>query len=121
MYRMAILAGCVFLMGGCAVGHGPAGDIVLGFKAGSLPETAEQVVMGGAQIAAGAIRDWNSGPLGTILAAGVTAVAGAFGIKGATAAAKARAEAARLQGANEGWEAREQAAAIQAPLPGGVA
>lgn len=122
MKRMCFLCALAACLAGCAVGHGPLGEIVIGFKAGALPETAGQVAATGANAAAAVIR--NSGlpfGLGEILATGLTTIAGAFAIKGGTAAARARAEAAELRGEARGWDEREKAAGVQAPLPGGAA
>ena len=42
------------LLGGCAVGRGPAGEIVLGIEAGRLVDTVEQGIIGAAGMIPGA-------------------------------------------------------------------
>lgn len=116
-----VLVWLAMLVTGCAVGRGPAGEVVLGWDAGQLTDTANAA---GAQVATAAA-EWLGVPLE--LALGIGAVVGTGGVGGVLVtirkileanrrAAEARAEAARLEGEKVGWDLREAAAFVQQPL-----
>lgn len=78
----------IMALAGCAVGRDQlSGDIVLGFKAGRLVETANQAGFAAAE-AAGTLL--GGGPLGQLAGFGLTAALGHFA------------------GRNRGWDEREQ-------------
>jgi hypothetical protein len=47
MKQLTVVAFCLLLTG-CAVGRGPAGEIVVGVPLGTLVDTSEQAIIGGA-------------------------------------------------------------------------
>lgn len=119
--KACVLAASAIVLTGCAVGRGPAGEVVLGWDAGQLTDTANAA---GAQVATAAA-EWLGVPLE--LALGIGAVVGTGGVGGVLVsirkileanrkAAEARAEAARLEGEKVGWDLREAAAFVQQPL-----
>lgn len=104
-YRNLLLAAvcwaCVILLVGCAVGRNDAnGDIVLGFKAGRLVETANQAIAAGSE-----------GLLGMLgVAAGP---AGAVGLIAAKFWKDAEAAKSKRDGENKGWDEGQRAMLTQ--------
>lgn len=84
-------------VGGCAVGRGPTGEVVWGWKVGEMAETAEQAL--------GAAVNTIAPGAGTLIAT----LLGSTGLAAAGTAwinrhvAKTAAEAERLRGREEGW------------------
>lgn len=104
---LALLACCMFLLCGCAVGRGAMGEVVVGLDVGKLTENVNQAV--------GQAIDSLLPGFGT-LAAVVFPPIGALAIGWARSHAAARAATARKEGEDHGWESREKAAGTQQPL-----
>lgn len=94
-----LIAGAAFGLGACAVGRGPAGEIVVGPKIGELVETSNE-------LARGALSEI-AGPWGNLLLAGLgtTGVGGLLAavLKVGQAKAEAAAARARADGEAKGW------------------
>lgn len=94
---LVFVAVFVLILPGCAAGHGPNGEIVLGVKLGSLPETANEALGAAANVlgTAGALLP---PPWGTV----VTGVLGLFGAGAAAFAAKKSGDAKAADAATTG-------------------
>lgn len=101
----------IFILSGCAVGRGPTGEVIWGWKVGVLAETGEQAL--------GAAFDTFAPGFGGLVAT----LLGSTGLAAAGTAwinrhvAKTSAEAAQLRGREEGWN---QAVLEGAARPAGV-
>lgn len=96
---ITLIAGAALGLGACAVGRGPAGEIVVGPKIGELVETSNE-------LARGALSEI-AGPWGNLLLAGLgtTGVGGLLAavLKVGQAKAEAAAARARADGEAKGW------------------
>lgn len=120
---LALLACCMFLLCGCAVGRGAMGEVVVGLDVGKLTENVNQAV--------GQAVDKLLPGLGTLAAIafpGVGAI-GTLAVGWARSHAKAGAATARKEGEDAGWAAAHgtapdpgsTAATVAAPDPGPIA
>lgn len=116
-YCLLPIGACLLALAGCAAGHGPNGEVIVGWDVATLPETAKEALGAAGQLLP---PPWN------FVATGLLGLAGtAAATYGAKKSGDAKAESARADGAvathaaaDAAWdESHARAVTAYAPAP----